>query len=80
MNPELRKAIWAEMQAVGDRLRGILPADLRHPTGRNPHAHVAGCVKDRFGCSYRDLPDEKADELRDYLKKLEETERRNVAG
>jgi len=68
------------MQAVGDRLRGVLPADPRHPNGRNPHAHVAGCVKDRFGCSYRDLPDAKADEVRNYLKELEESERRNFAG
>ena len=68
------------MQAVGDRLRGTLPADPRHPAGRNPHAHVAGCVKDRFGCSYRDLPDEKADDVRNYLKELEEAERRNAAG
>ena len=80
MNPELRKAIWAEMQAVGDRLQGVLSADPRHPTGRNPHAHVAGCVKDRFGCSYRDLPDEKADEVKKYLKELEEMERRNAGG
>lgn len=80
MNPELRKEIWKEMQALGDRLQGILPGDPRHPTGRNPHAHVAGCVKARFGCSYRDLPDEKADEVRNYLKEMEERERRNAGG
>lgn len=63
------------MQAVGDRLRGLLPSDPRHPRGRNPHAHVAGCVKERFGCSYRDLPDEKAEEVRQYLRDLEQAER-----
>ena len=71
MNPDLRKQIWAEMQAVGDRLRGVLEPDLRHPQGRNPHAHVAGCVKEKFGCSYKDLPDEKAEEVRQYLAELE---------
>lgn len=71
MSPELRKQIWAEMQAVGDRLSGILKPDPRHPAGRNPHAHVAGCVKEKFGGSYRDLPDEKADEIREFLAALE---------
>jgi len=76
MSPDLRKQIWAEMQATGDRLRGVLPVDPRHPQSRNPHAHVAGCVKERFGCSYKDLPDERADEVRKYLIELEAAERR----
>lgn len=75
MNEDLRKEIWAEMQAVGDRLHGVLRPDPRHPAGRNPHAHVAGCVKEKFGCSYRELPDEKAGELRQYLRDLEAGER-----
>jgi hypothetical protein len=75
VNPDLRKEIWAEMQALGDRLRGVLPADPRHPAGRNPHAHVAGCVKAKFGVSYRELPDEKAGEVRRYLQELEANER-----
>lgn len=75
MSPDLRKQIWAEMQATGDRLRGVLPVDPRHPQGRNPHAHVAGCVKERFGGSYKDLPDEQAVEVRKYLVELEEAER-----
>lgn len=63
------------MQAVGDRLRGVLSPDPRHPSGRNPHAHVAGCVKENFGCSYKDLPDERAEELRKFLLELEQAER-----
>ena len=78
MSPDLRKQIWAEMQAVGDRLRGVLQADPRHPQGRNAHAHVAGCVKERFGCSYKDLPDEKAGEVRQYLAQLESLEKRTT--
>jgi|GEM_PF-805186 len=75
MSPELRKQIWAEMQAAGDRLRGVLPPDVRHPAGRNPHAHVAGCVKERFGSSYKDLPDEKAEAIRQFLIELEGMEK-----
>jgi len=75
VSPDLRKQIWAEMQAVGDRLSGLLRPDPRHPAGRNPHAHVAGCVKERFGCSYKELPDEKAAEVRQFLVELESAEK-----
>ena len=75
MSPDLRKQVWAEMRATGDRLQGVLRADPRHPAGRNPYAHVAGCVKEEFGCSYGDLPDEKIGDVLDYLKKLEALEK-----
>lgn len=75
MSPDLRKEIWAEMQATGDRLKGLLPPDPRHPQGRNPHAHVAGCVLKRFRCSYKELPEERIPELRAFLKELEEKEK-----
>jgi len=63
------------MRAVGDRLQGVLESDARHPRGRNPYAHVAGCVKERFGCSYGDLPDERVGEVRRYLIELEAEEK-----
>lgn len=75
MSPDLRKQVWAEMRATGDRLKGVLRPDPRHPAGRNPYAHVAGCVQEEFGGSYRDLPDEKAGEVLTYLKKLEALEK-----
>ena len=75
MSPELKKEVWQEMRALGDRLQSVLLPDPRHPRGRNPYAHVAGCVKDHFGCSYGDLPDERVGELRDYLQALEKKER-----
>ncbi len=62
------------MMAVGDRLRGVLKTDPRHPRGRNPYAHVAGCVREKLGCSYGELPDERVGELRSYLKELVEKE------
>jgi hypothetical protein len=63
------------MRAVGDRLQGILKVDVRHPGGRNPYAHVAGCVKERFGCSYGELPDEHVAEVRRFLFELETKEK-----
>ena len=64
------------MRAVGDRLKGVLGSDVRHPRGRNPYAHVAGCVREKFGCSYGDLPDERVGEVRRYLIELEAEEKR----
>jgi hypothetical protein len=63
------------MRAVGDRLQGVLESDVRHPRGRNPYAHVAGCVKEKFGCSYGDMPDERVGEVRKYLIELEAKEK-----
>ena len=63
------------MRAVGDRLQGVLERDIRHPRGRNPYAHVAGCVKEKFGCSYGDMPDERVGEIRRYLIELEAKEK-----
>ena len=63
------------MRAVGDRLQGVLESDVRHLRGRNPYAHVAGCVKEKFGCSYGDMPDERVGEVRRYLIELEAEEK-----
>ena len=75
MSPNLRREVWAEMRALGDRLQSVLGSDPRHPRGRNPYAHVAGCVRERFGCSYGELEDERVDEIRGYLRELEEKEK-----
>ena len=49
------------------QLLGKLPDHPNHPKGRNPYAHVALKVKDRFGCSYKDITDEKYQEVVDFL-------------
>ena len=43
-----------------------------HPKGRNPYAHVAICVKDNFDLSYKDIPDEKFDEVVKYIEFLKQ--------
>ena len=75
MSPESQKEIWQEIRRVGDRLVGHLPPSPRHPKGRNPYAHLALCIKQKFGCSYKDIPDEKISFLRAYLHNLEEKEK-----
>ena len=48
-------------------MEGQLPDHPNHPKGRNPYAHVALCVKEKFSLSYKDIPDEKFEEVLDYI-------------
>ena len=64
MNKENQRKLWLIIQEAGDYLAGRLPDHPNHPRGRNPYAHVAICVKDKFNASYKDIPDEKIDEIR----------------
>ena len=59
MNPENRKKLWKEILEAGDYLKNKLPDHPNHPRGRNPYAHVALEIKNKFSYSYRDLPDNK---------------------
>ena len=67
MNEENSKRIWNYMQEAGDKLVGKLPPSWLHPKGRNRYAHVAICVKGHFGQSYKHIPDEKLQEVLDYI-------------
>ena len=62
-----KEKIWRLIQNIGDGLAGKLPEHPNHPKGRNPYAHVALKVKDRFGCSYKDIADEKYQDVVDFL-------------
>ena len=70
MNEDNSKRIWAYMQEAGDRLVGKLPPNRHHPNGRNPYAHIAICVKSKFGMTYKEIPDERIDEVIDYIEHL----------
>ena len=67
MNKENASKLWKIIQEAGDYLQGQLP---NHPKGRNPYAHVAICVKEKFEKSYKDIPDEKFTEVVDYIDHL----------
>ena len=64
--------LWKMIQEAGDYLRGQLPDHPNHPKGRNPYAHVAICVKEHFKNSYKDIPDEKFDEVVEYIEFLKQ--------
>ena len=72
MNEENRKYIWKNIQETGDFLVNKLPEHPNHPKGRNPYAHVAICVKSKFNASYKDIEDEKFDEVVNYINFLRE--------
>lgn len=72
LNRENSRIIWTHIQDAGDKLIGKLPPSRYHPKGRNPYAHVAICVKERFGQSYKEIPDERIQEVMDFIDHLVE--------
>ena len=60
------------IQEAGDYLKGQLPEHPNHPKGRNPYAHVALCIKNKFSNSYKDIEDEKFDEVVSFINFLKE--------
>ena len=70
MNSKNAKIIWTMILEAGDYLKNKLPESPYHPKGRNPYAHVALEVKNYFGMTYKDIPDEKYNEVIEYLEKL----------
>jgi hypothetical protein len=72
MNKENASKMWKKIQEAGNYLLNQLPEHPNHPKGRNPYAHVALCVKEKFGNSYKDIPDEKFTEVVDYINFLKE--------
>ncbi len=70
MNDENARKLWKIIQEAGDFLNGQLPDHPNHPKGRNPYAHVAICVKNKFKSSYKDIPNDKYSEVLDYVEFL----------
>ena len=61
------------IQEAGDYLLGQLPDHPNHPKGRNTYAHVAICVKEKFENSYKDIEDEKFQEVVNYIEQLKKS-------
>ena len=70
MNKLNASKLWKLIQLTGDDLLGKLLDHPNHPKGRNPYAHVALEVKTHFKMTYKDIPDEKFDEVVAYLEFL----------
>ena len=72
LNKENASKLWKLIQLTGDEFLGKLPDHPNHPKGRNPYAHVALEVKTYFKMTYKDIPDEKFDEVVKYLEFLKQ--------
>ena len=70
MNKQNASKLWKIIQEAGDFLSGQLPEHPNHPKGRNPYAHVALCVKEKFGTTYKNIPNEKFNEVLEYIEFL----------
>ena len=70
MNKVNSSKLWKIIKEAGDYLNGQLPDHPNHPKGRNAYAHVAICVKNKFNSTYKDIPDEKFNEVVDYIEYL----------
>ena len=70
MNEDNRRKLWVLIQEAGLYLQGQLPDHPNHPKGRNPYAHVAICIKDKFQMTYKNIDDDKFDEVVQYIEFL----------
>jgi len=67
MNKNNASKIWKMIQEAGDYLKNKLPNSSTHPIGRNSYAHVALCVKEKFGHSYKDIDDSNFKKVQEYI-------------
>ena len=74
MNDENRKNLWRLIQLTGDYLINKLPDHPSHPNGRNPYAHVALKIKNYYGLSYKDLSDDKLEDVKLFLDNIKKEE------
>ena len=64
------KKLWKEIQISGDLLKNKLPPHPNHPKGRNPYAHIALEIKNKFGMTYKDIPNRKYEKVIEFIKYL----------
>ena len=69
------KKLWGEILKAGDLLKNKLPDHPSHPKGRNPYAHVALEIKNKFNESYKDISDEKFNLVVEYIEFLKKNPR-----
>jgi len=58
-----KKRVWKKIQFTGEKLQPLLKPSHSHPNGRNAYAHIALSIKETFGKSYKDISDDKLDDV-----------------
>ena len=66
MNEDNMKIVRSEVNTIGDELNGKLP---HHPE-RNAYAHIWRTIKEKYGVSYRELGDDRVDEILTLIRTL----------
>ena len=67
MNEANKKSVWRFIQKHGDFLKGKLKPHPNHPNGRNPYAHICLLINQKFSCSYKDISDERVEQLKRFI-------------
>ena len=70
LNKENASSLWKIIQEAGDYLQSKLPNHQNHPKGRNAYAHVALCIRNKFGLSYKDIADDDYEKVIEYIEFL----------
>ena len=70
MNKKNIKFVWKVIQEHGDYLKDKLEPHPFHPKGRNPYAHICSLIKKNFQESYKDVSDERFNELIFFIKNI----------
>ena len=58
-----KKTLWEKILSTGDKLQPLLKPSRYHPNGRNAYAHIAQGIKEKFGQCYKNISDDKIDEV-----------------
>ena len=70
MNKENASKLWKIIQEAGDYLQNKLPPHPNHPEGRNPYAHIAMSIKNKFNASYKDIDDYRFSEVLKFIDEI----------
>ena len=71
MNENNKQLVLQRIREAAENLKGRLPDSPRHPSGRNPYAHVPHMIKRTFGMSYTEIPDEYLDLVLELIESCE---------
>ena len=69
MNEDNMKIVSSEVNTVGDELKGKLSPHPEHPE-RNAYAHIWHTIKEKYGVSYRELGDDRVEEILTLIRTL----------
>jgi hypothetical protein len=73
VNKENASKLWKIIQEAGDYLRGQLPDTPQSPKRAQPLCACCNmCERDILKTSYKDIPDEKFDEVVEYIEFLKQ--------